>query len=325
MTEHEHADPATGRVAELDRRFYALALDHLAAGLVLALAAAVATTLGSWWARASLLAAASLVVVAVLGVLVGRTCATPGKAALGLRVLDVEDGRPVGVGRGLARQAIVAAAGVPTFGLGLATLAWTAVADPAHRRRGWHDRLTGAWEVDVRPVPVPPDPEPEPARPIVNLTAARLLPGPSGGPGPAAYRSSRPAPVPGDDAAWDTAGDRTVVRPRTPVRWSVRVDTGESFIVEGLVLLGRGPTPRAGEQPRQLVGLRSTDLSLSKTHAQLEVIDSALVLTDRGSTNGTVLVRQGVARDLSGGQPTTVLDGDRIRVGDRELTVALER
>ena len=68
--------------------------------------------------------------------------------------------------------------------------------------------------------------------------------------------------------------------------------------------------------------LRSTDMSVSKTHAQFQVVpDGALVVMDRGSTNGSMLVRHGVSRALSPGRPTTLVDGDTVRFGDREMTV----
>jgi pSer/pThr/pTyr-binding forkhead associated (FHA) protein len=101
-------------------------------------------------------------------------------------------------------------------------------------------------------------------------------------------------------------------------------DTGEALLVEGLGLLGRNPEPRAGEEVRHLVPLRSQDLSLSKTHAQFHVVEGTLVVMDRGSTNGSVLIRQGVSRELSGGRPATLLEGDRVRFGDREMTVLRE-
>ena len=66
-------------------------------------------------------------------------------------------------------------------------------------------------------------------------------------------------------------------------------------------------------------------MSLSKTHAQFQVVaDGVLVAMDRGSTNGSVLLRQGVSRDLTAGRPTTLLDGDHVRFGDRIMTVARE-
>ncbi|MGZ4447790.1 MAG: FHA domain-containing protein, partial [Nocardioides sp.] len=80
-----------------------------------------------------------------------------------------------------------------------------------------------------------------------------------------------------------------------------------------------------GEPVRHLVPLRSSDMSVSKTHAQLQVAsDGVLVVMDRGSTNGSVVIRQGVSRELAPGKPATLLDGDSVRFGDRTMTVARE-
>ena len=93
-------------------------------------------------------------------------------------------------------------------------------------------------------------------------------------------------------------------------------------MVEGLALVGRRPEARAGESVSHLVPLRSSDMSLSKTHAQFQVVpDGALVVMDRGSTNGSVLVRGGLYKKLEGGRPATLKHGDRVRFGDREMTV----
>ncbi|MGB0101823.1 MAG: FHA domain-containing protein, partial [Nocardioides sp.] len=107
-----------------------------------------------------------------------------------------------------------------------------------------------------------------------------------------------------------------------PARWRISFDSGESFVVEGLTLIGRRPEPRAGETVQHAVALGSQDMSLSKTHAQLQVVaGGVLVVMDRGSTNGSVLLRQGVSRDLAAGRPTTLLDGDHVRFGDRMMSV----
>ncbi|MCW2773555.1 MAG: hypothetical protein JWN91_1881 [Nocardioides sp.] len=107
--------------------------------------------------------------------------------------------------------------------------------------------------------------------------------------------------------------------------WRVTFDSGESFVVEGLALVGRRPEPRQGEPVRHLVPLRSSDMSLSKTHAQFQVTpDAILVVVDRGSTNGSILIREGVAKELTAGRAATLLDGDHVRFGDREVTVARE-
>ncbi len=123
-----------------------------------------------------------------------------------------------------------------------------------------------------------------------------------------------------------TAGPAPGPAPAPAGGWVVELDSGEQVAVEGLVLLGRGPVARAGEQVRRLVPLRSQDMSVSKTHAQLQVApDGALVVMDRGSTNGSVVVRAGVARELAAGRPVTLLDGDVVRLGDRSLRVGRAR
>jgi pSer/pThr/pTyr-binding forkhead associated (FHA) protein len=92
--------------------------------------------------------------------------------------------------------------------------------------------------------------------------------------------------------------------------------------VETIVLIGRRPEPRPGEEGARLVGLPSSDMSVSKTHAQVAVApDGTLVVTDRGSTNGSVLRRQGVTKPLTAGRPATLLDGDVVTLGDRTMTV----
>ncbi|ANH36946.1 RDD family protein [Nocardioides dokdonensis FR1436] len=300
-----------------------------------------------------------VVVQVLLAALLGLRGLSPGKALLGLRAVSASTGRPVGVPYALLRGLVVAVAGLPTLFLGAATLAWTSAADRDRQRRGWHDHLAGSVVVDVRPVPeAGPEAEARP-RAIVNLTAMRLVPtpptppraapsatpAPTSPPPPTPPRPSGPppsAPPPG------TSPPRTPppstpppsspppstppvspapVRPARPVEapaggWVVHLDSGEQLVVDGLVLLGRGPVGRAGEEVRHLVPLRSQDMSVSKTHAQLQVApDGALVVLDRGSTNGSVVIRSGVPRDLAAGTPLTLLDGDTLRLGDRSLRV----
>ena len=204
-------------------------------------------------------------------------------------------------------------AAVP-FGFGLAALAWTCLADRSRLRRGWHDRLVSSIVVDVRPAPVveaAPDAGP---RHVVNLTAMRLAP---------AHRlvgTIEPAAPP---RAPRHAAPRTWEPARTPGgAWTVSFDSGERVAVDTLVLVGRSPDPRLGEQGARLVALPSTDLSVSKTHLEVVVAaDGALVVTDRGSTNGSTLVRRGTPRHLTPGRPATLLEGDRVLLGDRTMRV----
>ena len=129
-----------------------------------------------------------------------------------------------------------------------------------------------------------------------------------------------PQPVP-DSERTVARGGPSAARVPGPT-WRVVFDTGEAFVVEGLALVGRRPEPRSGEQVRHVVPLPSSDMSLSKTHAQFgPAPDGSLVVMDRGSTNGSLLLRQGVSRELTAGKPATLVAGDRVRFGDREMSV----
>ncbi len=344
-------DAPTFPAAELDRRFYAFTIDRLIVWPLEGFAAFAAyrslVAEGSVVAGVAVIVASVLLVGFVLSVLQGLKGVTPGKALLGLRVVHLGSGTPIGIVAAMIRTLIVGFSALPTFGLGLATLAWTAVMDRDRQRRGWHDHMTESIVVDVRPAPAETVEVDHGPRHVVNLTAMRLVPTPQPVPVTAPSRGARPAaaPAPAPAVALTPApasgslraplgppapssAERTVVRDRDgagTARWRVTFDTEESFVVEGMALVGRRPEPRAGEPVRHLVPLPSQDMSLSKTHAQLQVApDGALVVMDRGSTNGSVVVRQGVPRDLSAGKPTTLLSDDLVRFGDRTMTVTRE-
>lgn len=401
MTQSPHA--MTYPIAQLERRFTAFAVDRLLAWSLLALVGVGTVLLVSDdpWTVAGVVAGAMVLLWLVLAVVLGVSGSSPGKALTGLRVVHHGTGTPIGVGPALLRSFVLGASGLPTFGIGLATLAWTAVEDRGRQRRGWHDHLTHTVVVDVRPVvEVADSGADEGPRHIVNLTAMRLIPAPpveavrtpersehsmrrqplpadvlappvSAVPAPPAARSVvppagpaavTPAPVPPaaaparppaspqlppqgppqqqrpaapSPAAPPPAAQRMPARPpaqrplppqAAPARWRVHFDDGESFVVAGLALVGRRPEARSGEQVAHLVPLASADMSVSKTHAQFgPASDGTLVVMDRGSTNGTVLVRQGVSRQLAPGKPATLVDGDKVVYGDREMTVSRER
>jgi uncharacterized RDD family membrane protein YckC len=348
--------------AGLDRRFYAYALDRLAAWPLVAAGVYAAYRLfladGDVLPGVALIVGVLALIWVVFAVVLGTMGSSPGKAALGLRLVSAEEGRPIGVGPALLRIVIVGAAALPTFGLGLASLAWTAVMDRGRQRRGWHDHVSGSIVVDVRPAAEVPEEVAEAPRQVVNLTAMRLAPAPPPTPSPTPPRRVAPPPAtsaaaapavaatrppgpppgfappsavpPGRLPPTEAEADRTVVRGSAPrpaptARWRVTFDDGHTFVVEGLALVGRRPEGRPGEPVRHLVPLTSSDMSVSKTHAQFQVApDGVLVVMDRGSTNGSMLVRSGVARELPAGKPTTVLPGDEVRFGDRSMTALRE-
>ena len=198
-------------------------------------------------------------------------------------------------------------------------------------------RLVPASPTPPRRVPTrgkrPPAPPPEAAAPAPppTVTPRQGLGWPLVGEAPMDAPSDvlEPAEHPTDPPTPPTPphGERTQPRPpddaAPPLRWQVSFDTGEQFEVRGLTLVGRRPEPRPGEPVKRLVTLPSDDMSLSKTHAQFQVVpDGALVAMDRGSTNGSILIRAGVTKRLVGGKPATLRDGDKVRFGDREMTIS---
>jgi hypothetical protein len=313
-TEAPEAPEASGAptlaAADFDRRFYALVLDRLIAWTIVGTVAWAAyhflVSPGGVAAAILVVAAVLLVVGLVFAVVQGLVGTSPGKAARGLRVVHVDSGKPIGVRPAIQRTLILGVATLPTFGIALATLAWTALTDRGGMRRGWHDLVTHAVVVDVRPVPEAPTVTEQPPHQMVNLTAMRLVP-------PQAPAQSPEQPVIRNRAIPSLA------------RWRVSFDSGETFVVEGLAVVGRRPEPRPGEEIRHVVALSSEDMSLSKTHAQFQVApDGVLVVMDRGSTNGSVLIRNGVPKDLVAGRPSSLLPGDEVAFGDRRMTVARE-
>ena len=370
-------------IAEPDRRFYAFAIDRVIAWAIFTAAAFAAWLIffrnGSVLPGIGLILGVVLVVWMVGAVLTGSGGRTPGKMALGLRVVSDDSGAagsPIGIGKAFVRQALLGICTIPTLGIGTATFAWVAAMDERGRRQGWHDRRAGSVVVDVRPPAVVEAEEEAPApRRIVNLTTMRLkqaeaapaqavkpqtpaaptqaipsqtvpaqsvsaqsvsaqdaptqlgaTPAPVAPPAPAPRKASRETPAaPPTVQPATPAPPAPSAPPAVTARWRVTFDTGQSFLVEGLAIVGRDPEPRPGEEVAHRVSLPSSDMSLSKTHAQFQVAaDGTLVVMDRGSTNGSTLIRKGAARALGARRPVALVGGDKVKFGDRTMDVVRE-
>ncbi|MCB7136834.1 FHA domain-containing protein [Cellulosimicrobium marinum] len=100
----------------------------------------------------------------------------------------------------------------------------------------------------------------------------------------------------------------------------LELESGERRVVDGPALVGRNPqAPDAGWI---LVPVADPTRSVSKTHAELGVDPGGLWLTDRGSTNGTVVSAPGAPpRVAEPGARVRVPVGATIHVGDRRLVV----
>lgn len=187
-----------------------------------------------------------------------------------------------------------------------------------------------AFETSAR-LPAPPQrradpviqrvPAPRQAAPSAPSQHARRASAPVPGTGTPAAHPAAPgpraaAPNPGQPEA-RPAATAPAAEPQRPVA-RVRLDDGSDIAVTGLTLIGRRP---AAEHGAAVVAIDDETRSISKTHLALHVDAHGLVVTDRGSTNGSALIRAGVETPLGAGRPQRAQPGDRIRFGDRHLDV----
>lgn len=110
---------------------------------------------------------------------------------------------------------------------------------------------------------------------------------------------------------------------RAPAVARLAFSTGETVEVDGAVLIGRAPEP--GRHPTtgrpRLVAVPSPHQEISSTHLEVRpgagVEHGSAVVTDLGSTNGTVLVQPGLPpEDLLAGITVPLLPGAILDLGD---------
>jgi pSer/pThr/pTyr-binding forkhead associated (FHA) protein len=99
----------------------------------------------------------------------------------------------------------------------------------------------------------------------------------------------------------------------------LKVDSGERIPVSGLVLVGRDPALTENTLGARTVSI--IDVSVSKTHLSLRPSGDGVEVTDRGSTNGTVVIHEGATRRLNAWEPVLAPVGAMIRFGDRSALV----
>ena len=109
------------------------------------------------------------------------------------------------------------------------------------------------------------------------------------------------------------------------------VSDGQTVVVDKVVLIGRAPEARrftSTEQP-QLITVPSRLHEISSTHVEVRPGTGAdqgtAVVTDMGSTNGTVLVQPGIGpEDLKPGIAVPLVPGAIINLGDG-ITIQVTR
>lgn len=157
-------------------------------------------------------------------------------------------------------------------------------------------------------------PAAERARPPVESLAAAVLAAPS-------------APDTGDLGAADADGPvdiETATGSGSGVpRFVLQFSTGESVSVGGEGLIGRGPVREPGEAVDQLIALADAGRSVSKTHLGFGQDRGRFWVSDRYSTNGTVLrPPDEPARRCEPGRRYLVARGTRVDIGDQFFVVS---
>ena len=104
--------------------------------------------------------------------------------------------------------------------------------------------------------------------------------------------------------------------------WMVVLDDGREIEVNSLVLLGRNPQPRAGEEDAQLIKVADETRTVSKSHLALGVDGNGMYVMDRGSTNGSTVTNQdGSSQPCLAGDLVAVHPGTVVSFGDHWLEV----
>jgi hypothetical protein len=110
----------------------------------------------------------------------------------------------------------------------------------------------------------------------------------------------------------------------TPV-WTLTFDHGAVVRAAPFGLVGRDPTPDASEYGAQLVAVPDTTRSVSKTHLAFGVDALGLWISDRHSTNGTIVVVGGRGQPASPGDRVRVPYGATVQFGDHSFMAGSQK
>ncbi|WP_407319017.1 RDD family protein [Isoptericola halotolerans] len=196
---------------------------------------------------------------------------------------------------------------------------------PVAPTSGEDSLITGVPGVAESPEPAPVAP-PTPA-PAPTPTSAPAPPPTSEAAAPSAEPASPAEPdLPAEHTSFgetrmQAPAQRQALSPAAVATVELELESGVRQPVDGLARIGRNPEAGAGEQVL-LIRVDDPSRSVSKNHADLGVDSAGLWLTDRGSTNGTVISAAGLPpRVAEPGTKVRVPMGSTIHVGDRRVVV----
>ena len=279
----------------------------------------------------------------------GSTGRTVGNNVLRLRTVSAVTGRPAGAARVLVRL-LVEGAGAIGLGIGTYIVAASGGWDGSGAQRGWHDKAAGTMVVWAPAAPAPGATRglaTSSAPPPVTSSSAIIsaVPGwpssatppvpptqhaqPIHDPQPVQPVAPTQPPEPAAPAALEDDLDETRLagalrsRPRArSLAPRLVFDTGQVVAVTGFGVAGRNPSATAAENVVHVVAVADPARSVSKTHMAFGLDVGGLWFTDRGSTNGTVVVApDGSRKQLGVGDRAHVAPGTVVEFGERRVRV----
>lgn len=138
--------------------------------------------------------------------------------------------------------------------------------------------------------------------------------------------SARPLPDPfpwGARTDVDLEATRLVTGGEVPARFVLQFSTGESVTVAGTGLVGRNPVAQPGEYVDQLVPIFDAGKSVSKTHLEFGQESGRFWISDRFSTNGSVVRQPDVPpRRCEPRRRYFVARGTRVDIGEQFFVVS---
>lgn len=141
-------------------------------------------------------------------------------------------------------------------------------------------------------------------------------------------RPARPTPDPfpwGRDPRSDVDLEETRIVPAGAAgeRFVLQFSTGESVTVTGTGLVGRNPVAQPGEYVDQLVPVVDAGKSVSKTHLEFGQEGGRFWVSDRFSTNGSIVRQPDVdPKRCEPGRRYFVARGTRVDIGEQFFVVS---
>ncbi len=292
-------------------------------------------------------------------ILHGRKGITIGKAMLGIRSVNVAAFTRPGFWRIVLRALVFYVAFLVIPLLLIAVFLASSLWDAERRGRGWLDKVGKNWMIDVRHGLDPfnakalrlarkrvDQPDTVKARRLPSLATGADFAAPAFV--PAARSSSgvifapshenqepwQPPPVGADRVKPDGAAERSPAPQTSHSASSMpKPDTGYSAVlvfdddsrvsVNGRGLIGRDPRPRPGEEAHRLLPVTDDSRQISKTHAEFGIDARGFWISDRASSNGTIVrTPDGRQRELAVHEPAYLDWGAVVEIGGRSFTVA---